>query len=98
MEGVLGSTRQGDWSNLLTTVTVELKDVPSAAITRTLLAIESFAERMYYDRKTNPDSMEAYNSLASVVLPLRDARDKALADHAALLALLTRLSSELREL
>lgn len=60
------------------TVNVTLTDVPVGAATDALLAIESWAERMYSDRANDPHLQQSYNDLAAIVLPLRGARDAAL--------------------
>lgn len=61
-------------------VTVTLTDVDTSAILDVLLATERYAERLYGNRRTDPGAQEAYNALAAIVLPLRDAMDTAIAE------------------
>ena len=54
-------------------------DAEASAVTDVLLAIEGFAERVYPDRRTDAEQQAGYNALGDIVLPLRAARDEALA-------------------
>lgn len=52
-----------------------LTNVTPGAVTDTLLAIEWFADRVYFDRGRNPESAAGWDALAAIVLPLRAALD-----------------------
>jgi hypothetical protein len=54
---------------------ITLTGVTPGAVLDTLLAIEWFADRVYFDRGRNPESAAGWDALAAIVLPLRAALD-----------------------
>jgi hypothetical protein len=59
---------------------VTLEGVTVSAALNALLAIESYAERMWPDHKDAGDQTRKRNELAAIVLPLRAAMDEATED------------------